>query len=180
MEETARCQRTQKRFRLILSTFAILIFVSPILNCTQQNNKGRDMTETSYTLKPIGFISSELASREAAPHQGYEGAPDAWLVVNSTVSGGLDGIAAGSEIIVITWFHKADRETLKVHPRGDKNMPLTGVFATRSPDRPNPLGLHRVTVRERAGNRLKVGPMEAIDGTPVVDIKPVLAQSADS
>jgi tRNA-Thr(GGU) m(6)t(6)A37 methyltransferase TsaA len=180
MEETARCQRKKKGFRLILFPFVILIFVSPILNCAPQNPKGQDMTETSYTIKPIGFISSELASREAAPHQGYEGAPDAWLIVNSTVSEGIEGIVAGSEVILITWFHKAQRDILKLHPRGDKNIPLTGVFATRSADRPNPLGLHRVTVREIAGNRLKVGPIEAIDGTPVVDIKPVLTQSADS
>jgi tRNA-Thr(GGU) m(6)t(6)A37 methyltransferase TsaA len=180
MEETARCQRTKKGFNLILFTFAILIFVLPILNCAQQNNKGRDMTETSYTIKPIGFISSELASHEAAPHQGYEGAPDAWIIVNSTVSEGLEGIVVGSEVIVITWLHKADRNILKLHPRGDKSKPLTGVFTTRSADRPNPIGLHRVTVREIAGNRLKVGPIEAFDGTPVVDIKPVLTQSADS
>ena len=138
------------------------------------------MIETSYTIEPIGVIRSELASREAAPRQGNEGAPDAWLEVNSTVAEGLEGIAAGNEIVLITWFHKAHRDILKVHPRGDKNMPLTGVFATRSPDRPNPLGLHRVTVLEIAGNRLKVGPIEAIDGTPVVDIKPVLPESADS
>jgi tRNA-Thr(GGU) m(6)t(6)A37 methyltransferase TsaA len=138
------------------------------------------MIETSYTIEPIGVIRSELASREAAPRQGNEGAPDAWLEVNSTVAEGLEGIAAGNEIVLITWFHKGHRDILKVHPRGDKNMPLRGVFATRSPDRPNPLGLHRVTVLEIAGNRLKVGPIEAIDGTPVVDIKPVLPESADS
>ena len=138
------------------------------------------MIETSYTIEPIGVIRSELASREAAPRQGNEGAPDAWLEVNSTVAEGLEGIAAGNEIVLITWFHKGHRDILKVHPRGDKNMPLRGVFATRSPDRPNPLGLHRVTVLEIAGNRLKVGPIEAIDGTPVVDIKPVLPRSADS
>ncbi|HNT26183.1 MAG TPA: tRNA (N6-threonylcarbamoyladenosine(37)-N6)-methyltransferase TrmO [Anaerolineales bacterium] len=138
------------------------------------------MTEPSYTIEPIGVIHSELTSREAAPCQGNEGAPDAWLEVNSTVAEGLEGIAVGNEIILITWFHKAYRDILKLRPRGDKNMPLTGVFATRSPDRPNPLGLHRVTVLEIAGNRLKVGPLEAIDGTPVVDIKPVLPQSADS
>jgi len=100
--------------------------------------------------------------------------------VNSKVAEGLEGIAPGHEIILITWFHKAHRDILKLHPRWDRNMPLTGVFATRSPDRPNPLGLHRVTVLEIAGNRLRVGPMEAIDGTPVIDIKPVLQQSADS
>jgi tRNA-Thr(GGU) m(6)t(6)A37 methyltransferase TsaA len=138
------------------------------------------MIDTSYTIEPIGVIRSELASREAAPRQGNEGAPDAWLEVNSTVAEGLEGIAAGNEIVLITWFHKGHRDILKVHPRGDKNMPLRGVFATRSPDRPNPLGLHRVTVLEIAGNRLKVGPIEAIDGTPVVDIKPVLPESADS
>jgi tRNA-Thr(GGU) m(6)t(6)A37 methyltransferase TsaA len=138
------------------------------------------MIETSYTIEPIGVIRSELACREAAPRQGNEGAPDAWLEVNSTVAEGLEGIAAGNEIVLITWFHKGHRDILKVHPRGDKNMPLRGVFATRSPDRPNPLGLHRVTVLEIAGNRLKVGPIEAIDGTPVVDIKPVLPESADS
>ncbi len=138
------------------------------------------MAETIYTIDPIGVIRSELTNPEAAPRQGYEGAPDAWLEVNSTVAEGLEGIAAGNEIILITWFHKAHRDILKLHPRGDKNMPLTGVFATRSPDRPNPLGLHRVTVLEIAGNRLKVTPVEAIDGTPVVDIKPVLPQSVDS
>jgi tRNA-Thr(GGU) m(6)t(6)A37 methyltransferase TsaA len=138
------------------------------------------MIETSYTIEPIGVIRSELASREAAPHQGHEGAPDAWLELNSTVAAGLEGIAAGDEIILITWFHKAHRDILKVHPRRAKNMPLTGVFATRSPDRPNPIGLHRVTVLDIVGNRLKVGPLDAIDGTPIVDIKPVLQQAADS
>ena len=138
------------------------------------------MIETSYTIKPIGVIRSDLASRGAAPHQGFEGAPDVWLEMNSTVVEGLEGIAAGDEMVLITWLHQAHRDLLKVHPRRDPNRPLTGVFATRSPDRPNPLGLHRVTVLEIAGNRLKVGPLEAIDGTPIVDIKPVLPQSADS
>jgi len=135
------------------------------------------MIETSYTIKPIGVIRSDLASREAAPHQGYEGAPDAWLEMDVTVVEGLEGITAGDEIVVITWFHQAHRDLLKVHPRRNKNRPLTGVFATRSPDRPNPIGLHRVTVLEITGNRFKVGPLEAIDGTPIVDIKPVLPQS---
>ena len=138
------------------------------------------VNETGYTMKPIGVIRSALHDRQAAPRQGTEGAPDAWLEVNPTVAEGLEGIPAGKEIILITWLHKAHRDTLKVHPRGDKGRPLTGVFATRSPDRPNPLGLHRVTVLEIAGNRLKVGPIEAIDGTPVVDIKPVLSRSTDS
>jgi tRNA-Thr(GGU) m(6)t(6)A37 methyltransferase TsaA len=132
------------------------------------------MPKTEYSLYPVGFIHSPLKHREEAPRQGGKGAPDAWLEVNPTLADGLDGIAAGDEIIVITWFHQAHRDILKLHPRGDKTMPLTGVFATRSPDRPNPLGLHRVTVLEIDGHRLKVGPIEAIDETPVVDIKPVL------
>ncbi|MBA3036612.1 MAG: tRNA (N6-threonylcarbamoyladenosine(37)-N6)-methyltransferase TrmO [Desulfobacterium sp.] len=132
------------------------------------------MIEISYTIEPIGIIHSDLTSRKAAPHQACEGAPDAWIDVNPTVADGLEGIVAGSEIIVVTWFHQAHRNILKLHPRGDRSMPVTGVFATRSPDRPNPLGLHRVRVLEVTGNRLKVGPIEAINGTPVVDIKPVL------
>ncbi len=135
---------------------------------------------TTYSLNPIGFIRSPLKIREDAPKQGFEGAPDAWLDVTANVAEGLDGIAAGQEIILITWFHWASRNVLKLHPRWDKNLPLTGVFMTRSPDRPNPLGLHRVRVLEVAGRQLKVGPLEAIDGTPVVDIKPVLSESADS
>lgn len=138
------------------------------------------MAGADYLLHPIGFIESTLKERGEAPRQGNEGAPDAWIEVNAAVADALDGVVVGDDLIVITWFHKSDRATLKVHPRNDMNNPLTGVFATRSPDRPNPLGLHRVSVREIAGNRLKVGPIEAIDGTPVVDIKPVLVQSADS
>lgn len=138
------------------------------------------MIETDYTIAPIGVIRSDLASRETAPSQGSEGAPDAWLEVSSAFAEGFEGITVGDELILITWFHKAHRNILKLHPRRDMNRPLTGVFKTRSPDRPNPLGLHRVTVLEISGNRLRVGPIEAIDGTPVVDIKPVLPQSADS
>jgi tRNA-Thr(GGU) m(6)t(6)A37 methyltransferase TsaA len=117
--------------------------------------------------------------REQAPKQGSEGAPDAWIDVQSTVAGGLGGLRVGDEVVVITWLHRAKRDVLKVHPRGDTNVPLAGVFATRSPDRPNPLGLHRVAVRVIDGTKLKVGPLEAIDGTPVVDIKPVLTRTAD-
>jgi tRNA-Thr(GGU) m(6)t(6)A37 methyltransferase TsaA len=137
------------------------------------------MPEIEYSLYPLGFIHSPLKQREEAPRQGSEGAPDAWLELNPAVAEGLDGMAVDDEIIVITWFHQSQRDILKLHPRGDETIPLTGVFSTRSPDRPNPLGLHQVTVLEIAGNRLKVGPLEAIDGTPVVDIKPVLPQSTD-
>ncbi len=130
--------------------------------------------EIDYSLDPIGFIRSSLKQLEEAPMQGSEGAPDAWLELKQAVVNGLDGLEVGAEIIVITWFHQADRSTLQVHPRDDLTRPLTGVFATRSPDRPNPLGLHPVTVLEIDENRLKVGPIEAIDGTPIVDIKPVI------
>lgn len=137
------------------------------------------MHETTFRLAPIGFLRSPLKDRGAAPKQGREGAPDAWLDVNAAVAEGLDGIEVGAELIVITWLHQAERDILKTHPQNDLTRSLTGVFATRSPDRPNPLGLHRVTVRKIAGASLKVGPIEAIDGTPVVDLKPVLSVSAD-
>lgn len=137
------------------------------------------MPTPTYTIEPIGIIRSELATREAAPRQGYEGAPEAWLELTAPVADGLLGIAAGDDLIVLTWFHQARRDVLQVHPRGNREAPLAGVFATRSPDRPNPVGLHRVTVLEVEGRRLRVAPLEAIDGTPVVDIKPVLARSDD-
>jgi tRNA-Thr(GGU) m(6)t(6)A37 methyltransferase TsaA len=135
------------------------------------------MIETNYTIKPIGVIRSELSSREAAPHQGYEGAPEALLELAAPVAPGLLGITVGDELIVLTWLHRAQRDVLQVHPRGRLDAPLTGVFATRSPDRPNPVGLHRVSVLEVAEQRLRVAPIEAIDGTPVVDIKRALARS---
>jgi tRNA-Thr(GGU) m(6)t(6)A37 methyltransferase TsaA len=137
-------------------------------------------TREEYSLHPVGHIRSTLRALDEAPRQGSEGAPDAWLEVNPTVARGLFGIAAGDEIIVVTWLHRADRDVLEVHPRGDPDVPLAGVFVTRSPRRPNPLGLHRVTVREISGTRLRIGPIEAIDGTPVVDLKPVLLDCADT
>ena len=127
-----------------------------------------------FTLRPIGFIRSEIKERSQAAKQGSEGAPDVWLEMDESMVAAMDGLAVGDELIVITWLHRANRETLKVHPRSDPQRRLTGVFATRSPDRPNPLGLHSVTIMEIAGSRVLIGPMEAIDGTPVVDIKPVL------
>jgi tRNA-Thr(GGU) m(6)t(6)A37 methyltransferase TsaA len=136
------------------------------------------MADTPFTIDPIGFVRSPLQRRKNAPRQGNEGAPDAWVEIESRVMDGLLGVAVGDEVIVLTWLHESRRETLQVHPRG--TGPLTGVFATRSPDRPNPIGLHRVKVMEIDGSRLKVGPIEAIDGTPVVDIKPVLKTTADA
>jgi tRNA-Thr(GGU) m(6)t(6)A37 methyltransferase TsaA len=137
------------------------------------------MSDQPYTINPIGIIHSALTSLEAAPRQGDEGAPDAWLTLTSEVAQGLDGIAVGDVLIVLTWLHLAQRDVLQVHPRGRLELPLTGVFATRSPDRPNPIGLHQVTVLEVVGHRLRVAPLEAIDGTPIVDIKPVLTPSID-
>jgi tRNA-Thr(GGU) m(6)t(6)A37 methyltransferase TsaA len=125
-------------------------------------------------LNPIGVIRSALKARSQAPRQGSEGAPDAWLEVYPWAADGLDGLAVGDEILVITWLHQGRRDVFKVRPRSDPRNPITGVFATRSPDRPNPLGLHPVVIHSIEGLRLLVGPIEAIDGTPIVDIKPVL------
>jgi tRNA-Thr(GGU) m(6)t(6)A37 methyltransferase TsaA len=133
-----------------------------------------------YSLHPIGHIQSVLRALDEAPRQGSEGAPDAWLEVNPAFARGLSGIAKGDEVIVVTWLHRANREVLEVHPRGDPEVPLAGVFSTRSPHRPNPIGLHRVMVREISGCRLRVGPIEAVDGTPVLDVKAVLVEGTDS
>lgn len=137
------------------------------------------MRAVPYELDPIGVVRSPLRDRASAPRQGDEGAPDAWIELSAPVTEALEGIQAGDELFVITWLHEARRDVLKVHPRGDESRPLAGVFATRSSDRPNPLGLHRVTALEIAPGRLKVGPLEAIDGTPVVDVKPVLRAATE-
>jgi tRNA-Thr(GGU) m(6)t(6)A37 methyltransferase TsaA len=134
-------------------------------------------TADTFSLSSIGFIRSTLRARHEAPCQGSEGAPDVWLDLRPELAPGLLGIAAGAEVLVVTWLHQANRDVLQVHPRKNPDNPLTGVFFTRSPDRPNPLGLHRVTVREITGTQLRIGPMEAIDGTPVVDMKVVLDAS---
>src|SRR6266403_5795163 len=126
---------------------------------------------SSYTLETIGFIRSTLKRREEAPRQGPEDAPDAWLEIEPQFAEALLGMEVGHELIVITWLHQASRDVLTGHPRSDASRPLRGVFYTRSPARPNPLGLHPVTVRAIEGTRLKIGPIEAFDGTPVVDIK---------
>ena len=138
------------------------------------------MSSTPYTIEPIGHVRSVLTRIADAPMQGDEGAPEAWLELTALVAQGLTGIEAGDELIVLTWLHLAQRDVLQVHPRGDPDRPLTGVFATRSPDRPNPVGLHRVLVLEVAEQKLRVVPLEAIDGTPIVDVKPVLAGSDPS
>src|SRR6266699_5454209 len=144
-----------------------------------KRTRARVQPSNRAQLRPIGVIRSSIKNRREAPMQGSEGAPDAWLEVSSFVAQALDGLQPGNDIIVVTWLHRARRDVLKVHPRSDRHRPLTGVFATRSPDRPNPLGLHRVTIRKIVKNRMRIGPIEVIDGTPVVDIKPLLCNVQD-
>jgi tRNA-Thr(GGU) m(6)t(6)A37 methyltransferase TsaA len=138
-------------------------------------------TPGSYAVRPVAWVRSNLKQRAAAPKQGYEGAPDARLEILPDFVPALDGIQVGDDIVILTWLHEAHRDVLKVHPRDDRKIRLTGVFATRSADRPNPIGLHRVRVLAIENERwLHVERLEAIDGTPVVDIKPVLERSNDS
>jgi tRNA-Thr(GGU) m(6)t(6)A37 methyltransferase TsaA len=131
-------------------------------------------------LTPIGRVESELTDRASAPKQGLEGAPDAWLVFEPAVIDALEGIGPGAELIVLTWLDRAQRDVLRVHPRDDPANPVQGVFNTRSPDRPNPIGLHPVQVVSVEGERVRVRNLEAIDGTPIVDVKPVLRQRLDT
>jgi len=140
------------------------------------------MTSTaSYLLRPVGFVRSQFTAREGVPKQGSEGAPEAWADIDPAFAEALDGIAPGQELVLVTWLHQGRRSVLRVHPRDDPKKPLKGVFATRSPDRPNPIGLHRVRVLEIAESvHLRVEPLEALDGTPVIDIKPVLPGSIDT
>jgi len=125
-------------------------------------------------LVPIGRVESPLTNAAEAPKQGFEGGPDAWLVFEPRVLDALDGLEPGARVIVLTWLDRADRDTLRVHPRDDASNPLRGVFGTRSADRPNPIGLHEVKVLAVEGNRVRVSDLEALDGTPVVDLKPVI------
>ena len=132
------------------------------------------MADASLQLTPIGVVESPLTVMDAAPKQGDEGAPEAWLVFQAAVLEGLDGIQAGDEVILLTWLDRARRDVLSVHPRSDVTNPLQGVFNTRSPDRPNPIGLHLVQIVAIDGPRVAVRNLEALDGTPIVDVKPVL------
>jgi len=128
----------------------------------------------SIQVRPIGSVKSPLRDRAAAPLQGEEGAPEAVLEFDRAVGEGLRDLAPGSEVIVLTWLHQARRDVLSVHPRGNRMNPLQGVFSTRSPDRPNPIGLHRVTIVAIDATRVRVRNLEAIEGTPILDVKPVL------
>ncbi len=137
------------------------------------------MTGIPFEITAIGFVRSALRDRSAAPRQGSEGAPDAKLEILPEFREGLIGIEPGQDIWILTWLHESQRSVLQVHPRGDPQNPLAGVFATRSPDRPNPIGLHRCRILNIAGNCLEVAALEAIDGTPIVDLKPVIENSRD-
>lgn len=132
------------------------------------------MTETRYELHPIGRVESPLVDRDLAPRQADEGAPDVWLVFDRDMRLGLRDLAVGIEILLLTWLDRAQRDVMVVHPRGDAENPERGVFSTRSPDRPNPIGLHRVRIIAIDGTRIRVQNLEALDGTPIVDVKPLL------
>jgi tRNA-Thr(GGU) m(6)t(6)A37 methyltransferase TsaA len=134
------------------------------------------VTARSFEVRSVGTVESPLTDPASAPKQGDEGAPDAWIAFDPALLAALDGVAPGQEIIVLTWLDRAGRDVLRVHPRDDVSRPERGVFSTRSPDRPNPIGLHRVHVLAVDGARIHVRNLEAIDGTPVIDVKPVLAE----
>ncbi len=129
----------------------------------------------AYEIRPIGHVESALTDVDNAPRQGRAGAPDAWLVINPDVREGVRDIKAGDDVLVLTWLHKSRRDELATHPQDDMSKPELGVFSTRSPNRPNPVGLHRVRVLSVGGDRLHVRPLEAVDGTPIVDLKPVIS-----
>jgi tRNA-Thr(GGU) m(6)t(6)A37 methyltransferase TsaA len=138
-----------------------------------------EMTVASFEARAIGRVESTLTNLEAAPRQADEGAPEAWLVFEPEVLEALRGIQVGDEVIVLTWLDRARRDVLSVHPRGDISRPQEGVFNTRSPHRPNPIGLHRVQITAIDGARVQVRSLEAVDGTPVIDVKPILSEGID-
>jgi len=135
---------------------------------------GTKRDDNPISLRPIGTVESSLTDPATAPKQGYEGSPDAWLVFDPAVAQGLQDLRAGEQIIVLTWLDRASRDVLKVHPRDDLSIPEHGVFSTRSSDRPNPVGLHLVEILEIKGLRIQVRNLEALDGTPIIDVKPPL------
>jgi tRNA-Thr(GGU) m(6)t(6)A37 methyltransferase TsaA len=137
------------------------------------------MMERRFELNAIGYVESGLVDRASAPKQGDEGAPDAWLVFDARVAPALRDLKAGEDVIVLTWLDRADRSVMRVHPRGDRANPVLGVFSTRSPDRPNPIGLHRVRILGVEDARVRVNNLEAIDGTPILDVKPVLDRDTE-
>jgi tRNA-Thr(GGU) m(6)t(6)A37 methyltransferase TsaA len=137
------------------------------------------VADRGYVIRPLGWVESPLVNPDAAPNQGDEGAPDAWVVLDPSVRRAMRELEVGSHVIVLTWLDRAERDTLAVHPRGDRSRPPTGVFSTRSQDRPNPIGLHTVEILGIEDTRIRVRNLEALDGTPVIDLKPVLGPVAE-
>jgi len=129
---------------------------------------------SGFEVRPVGRVSSPLVDLDQAPKQGDEGAPEAWLVFEEAVRPAVRDLQAGTDVLVLTWLDRSSRDVLTVHPRGDPSRPETGVFSTRSPDRPNPIGLHRVGIISVDDLRIRVRDLEAVDGTPILDVKPVL------
>jgi tRNA-Thr(GGU) m(6)t(6)A37 methyltransferase TsaA len=152
----------------------------PPMIAGQPRRRRRAMERMTYSMRPIGVVRSSLHDVRDAPNQAFEGAPEATLEIDPAFVAALHRVTPGQDLILLTWLHESDRSVLQTHPRGDPNMPLTGVFATRSPDRPNPIGLHRVAVTAvEAPTRLRVRALEAVDGTPILDLKAVLDESTD-
>jgi tRNA-Thr(GGU) m(6)t(6)A37 methyltransferase TsaA len=145
----------------------------------ERSPRGELLSEGQYVVEPIGRVESPLVDRTTAPKQGDEGSPDAWLMFEPAVREGLRDLGVGTEVLVLTWLDRADRDVLVVHPRDDPSAPERGVFSTRSADRPNPVGLHRVEILAIEGTRVQVRNLEAVDGTPIVDVKPVLNPRLD-
>jgi tRNA-Thr(GGU) m(6)t(6)A37 methyltransferase TsaA len=137
------------------------------------------VSDAEYVVRPVGSVESPLTDRARAPKQGDEGAPDAWLVFHSDVAEAVRDLEIGTDVMLLTWLDRADRDVLTTRPRDDPTRPETGVFSTRSPDRPNPIGLHRVTIAAIDGLRMRVRNLEALDGTPIVDVKPVLGDAGE-
>lgn len=160
------------RALFVSSTPSTSIFASGALALHARD--GCLMNDDPYFLRPVGWVESALVDRDMAPKQGDEGSPDAWLVFEEGLRDAFRDLRAGDDIMVLTWLDRARRNVLAVHPRGDTGRPETGVFSTRSPDRPNPIGLHRVTIVSIEGSRMQVRNLEALDGTPLLDVKPVL------
>lgn len=157
---------------------AVRSHILRMASCVRQTGQteSRGANVTTFDVKAIGRVESSLTDLRAAPRQADEGAPEAWLAMEPEVLEGLRTLRAGDEAIVLTWLHHARRDVLSVHPRGDTSRPQEGVFSTRSPHRPNPIGLHRVQITAIDGARVRVRSIEAVDGTPILDIKPILGE----
>ena len=147
------------------------------IDTSRRETRSQPSMSTGFVLRPVGMVRSTLTLRADCPKQGFHGAPEAWLEIDAAFLDALDGLAVGNEILLFTWLHEAIRDLLRVHPRGDPQRAMRGVFATRSPDRPNPIGLHRVEIVEMPEpTHIRVRPLEVVDGTPIIDIKSVMGE----